>query len=289
MPCSHNFRIVTAIRHFRLEILDFVRNIPEMKPLESNRYRNYFLTGGVIFYLASVVVTTALAQGPADVSQFPPLDKLPGKVPHQVWSGLAGKWAAHHAQWKNSASNDVGAVVFLGDSITEGWSTLAADFPKMHVANRGIGGDITSGVLYRLDDDVLSLKPKAIVLLIGTNDLGDGADAEDPAHNIQLILDAIKKYDPNLKVIVCTVMPRGDAQHAEYVEKIKKLNSLITQEVKDNPNVTICDTWTALADEGGLPKSEDFKPDHLHLIPAGYAVWKGALTPVLGKLDLDKN
>src|ERR1035441_4233447 len=87
--------------------------------------------------------------------------------------------------------------VVLGDSITEGWKTLANDFPKMKVANRGIGGDITSGVLYRLKADVLSLNPAAIVLLIGTNDVGDGADADDVAANIKLILLAIKSFNPN--------------------------------------------------------------------------------------------
>jgi lysophospholipase L1-like esterase len=62
--------------------------------------------------------------------------------------------------------------VFLGDSITQGWNDLASAFPDMKVANRGInGGDTTRGVLIRLQDDVLSLDPAAIVLLIGTNDL----------------------------------------------------------------------------------------------------------------------
>jgi len=187
---------------------------------------------GAILVRSQIIIGTALApDSTTDASRFPSVDRLPGKVPPQVWKGLAGVWARDHAQWKATASNDVGAVVFLGDSITEGWSTLAEDFPKLKVANRGIGGDITSGVLYRLKADVLSLNPAAIVLLIGTNDVGDGADGEDVAENIRLILLAIKSYNPKLKVIVCKVMPRSD--HPNFTEKIQKAKSLSAKSCPD--------------------------------------------------------
>ena len=227
----------------------------------------------------------AVATDPNDLTQFPALDKLPGKVPPQVWTGLARVWRQRHVAWKTNAVNDVGAVVFLGDSITEGWRTLARDFPNLKVANRGIGGDITSGVLYRLKVDVLSLKPAAIVMLIGTNDLGDGAAPEDVAGNIQLILEAIKQYDPNLKVIVCKVMPREERGRQVYAEKIQKANSLVEAYVKTNPNFAICDTWGIYADDKGNPNPADFNPDTLHLNAAGYVVWKTALEPVIAKMD----
>lgn len=217
---------------------------------------------------------------PADVSQFPPLSQLPGKVPPGVWKGLSNVWHENHLKWSATASNDVGAVVFLGDSITQGWNTLAKDFPKMKVANRGIGGDITSGVLYRLAADVLSLNPEAIVLLIGTNDVGDGAKGEDVAANTKLILEAIKNYNPNMKVIVCKIMPRADGSPARDVE-IQKANALVEQYVKTQPNFSICDTWSAFTDGQNNQVAADFRPDRLHLNAAGYAVWKNTLDPVL--------
>jgi lysophospholipase L1-like esterase len=222
-----------------------------------------------------------------DASVFPGWDKLPGKVPPRSWARLGQVWASDHARWKATASNDVGAVVFLGDSITEGWRTLAADFPKLKVANRGIGGDVTSGVLYRLKADVLSLNPVAIVLLIGTNDFGDGGNPEDVAANMQLILLAIKNANPNTKVIVCKVMPRAEGSGPIYAEKIQKANSLIEQFVKGQPNFVMCDTWGIFADEKGNPNPEDFNTDHLHLNAAGYAVWKKALDPVMASLHLE--
>ena len=162
-------------------------------------------------------------------------------------------------------TNDIGAVVFLGDSITEGWITLARDFPNLKVADRGIGGDVTSGVLYRLQADVISLDPGAIVLLIGTNDLGDGSDPADVADNVKEILPAIKKFNPKLKVIVCKVMPRGDISVPVISAKIKQVNALVEDYVKTEPNFAICDTWSIFADDQGAPNPVDFRPDHLHL------------------------
>jgi lysophospholipase L1-like esterase len=220
---------------------------------------------------------------PDDVSQFPPVDQLPGRHPAKVWNGLAGVWARNHARWKTSATNDVGAVVFLGDSITDGWNTLAKDFPNLHVANRGIGGDITSGVLYRLKADVLNLKPAAVVLLIGTNDVGNNEDPADVADNIIEILHRLKNFNPNMPVIVCKTMPRGGA---EYPAKIKKLNDLVEAYAKTEPKFAICDTFAAFANENGGPNPADFKPDLLHPNAAGYVVWKAALDPVLARMKI---
>jgi len=243
----------------------------------------------VVPYVRADGYTIQLSQAAVDVSRFPSLDQLPGKVPRQVWNGLAGAWASSHARWAVTASNDVGAVVFLGDSITAGWNSLARDFPNFKVANRGIGGDLTSGVLYRLRADVLNLKPAAIVLLIGTNDIGNNMDPDDVAANIRLILQAIKEYDPKLKVIVCKVMPRADGGRLTFVEKIRRANSLVEEFVKGEPNFAICDTWSIYADETGAPNPADFNSDRLHLNAAGYKVWKTALDPVIAKLQLPEN
>jgi lysophospholipase L1-like esterase len=232
------------------------------------------------FVLSSIALAWSVSA--ADVSTFPSRDQLPGKVPPYVWPGLAKVWSQRHAVWKSSASNDVGAVVFLGDSITQGWGgKLATSFPNLKVANRGIGGDITSGVLYRLQEDVLALNPSAIVLLIGTNDAGDGATGDDIADNTKSILQAIKKFNPNLKVIVCQIMPREDKNADAHNEVIKKANSLVADYVKTEPNFALCDTWTAFCGPDGKQDAADFVKDRLHLNAAGYAVWKKTLDPVM--------
>ncbi|MGA2029293.1 MAG: GDSL-type esterase/lipase family protein [Verrucomicrobiota bacterium] len=237
---------------------------------------------GGVFTFAQNTNAPAIA---TDVSQYPTNDSLlPGKGPAHVWSGLPKVWAQRHAQWMKTADQDQGSVVFLGDSITQGWNSLAHDFPNMKVANRGIGGDTTRGVLYRLEADVLALKPKAIVLLIGTNDLGNGANPDDVADNIEAILTAIKNYDPNLPVIVCKVMPRGNpSQH--FAEKIENLNSLVENFVRTQPNFYVCDTWSIYANENGDCPKDEF-PDLLHPNAMGYVKWESALKPIFVELGL---
>ena len=209
---------------------------------------------------------------------FPQLATIAGKSP-QVWNGLARNWEQRRRQFQATATNDVGAVVFLGDSITQGWKSLARDFPNLKVANRGIGGDISSGVLFRMQRDVLDLHPAAIVLLIGTNDLGDGSDPADVADNLKQILRAIKKYNPRLKVVVCKVMPRGSNAQSDFAGKIQRLNSLVGRFVQGKANVAICDTWSPFADAQGQPIPDYFNGDRLHLNAAGYAVWQQAARP----------
>jgi lysophospholipase L1-like esterase len=220
-----------------------------------------------------------------DVSTYPTNSALlPGKGPASKWSGLPKVWAARHAEWAKTAASDHGAVVFLGDSITEIWKTLPQDFPDLKVANRGISGDTTRGVLYRLDADVFSLNPRAIVLLIGTNDIGAGADPRDISWNIKEILKRIRKKYPKIPVIVCEVMPSSEEKHRPATT-IEKLNALIKKDVKHKSNVCLCDTWSIYAQPDGDCPVDEF-PDLLHPNAAGYAKWTAALKPIFAKLDL---
>ena len=226
-----------------------------------------------------------LAQDVMDASQFPTNTATwPGVGTTNYWNGLPAVWAHRHTDFAKTAAQDHGAVVFLGDSITQGWTTLAQDFPGMKVANRGIGGDITRGVLYRLDADVMSLDPKAIVLLIGTNDIGNGARPEDVAANIKAILDAIRQKAPTIPVIVCEVMPSSEKM-GRPPEKIEKINSMVKDEMSGQPNVYLCDTWSIFADANGDAPHDIFH-DLLHPNAAGYAKWTAALKPIFAKLNL---
>ena len=148
------------------------------------RMKSPFKLRSGLTFLASLSVIVLLAgcktgSAPArDVSHYPAdaATVLPGKGPLQTWTGFTNVWAERHAAWQRDTNNETGAVVFLGDSITQGWNSLAKVFPDFKVVNRGIGGDTTRGVLYRLNADVLALKPTAVVLLIGINDIGLNAE-----------------------------------------------------------------------------------------------------------------
>src|SRR6476620_4284261 len=96
----------------------------------------------------------------------------PGIGPIRKEDWFQKTWRERRAKFAEQKSQQKHALVFLGDSITQGWGDdFRGKFPHLKVANRGISGDTSRGLLARLDDDVLALDPSCIVLLIGTNDV----------------------------------------------------------------------------------------------------------------------
>ena len=212
-------------------------------------------------------------------------DGLPGTGPIRRYDWFKQLWVERRTEWAKTAEQDRHAVVFLGDSITQGWGGgLGAAFPGVKVANRGISGDTTRGVLIRLAEDVLSLDPAAVVLLIGTNDLEEGATPEVAAGNLKLILSALEKHDPKMPIVLCQVFP-SSATMKRPAEAIKAMNALYLASVKNDASVTYLETWALFADAGGDAKLAEF-PDLLHPNEVGYAKWAAALRPILATLGL---
>jgi lysophospholipase L1-like esterase len=214
----------------------------------------------------------------------PPASEFPGTGPVQPGIWFRGLWKEKRTAWAAAKEQERGSVVFLGDSITQGWGSLAKDFPNMRVANRGISGDTVRGVRQRLKGDVLDLQPKAVVLLIGTNDLGLGAAPELVAENTKALLAEMRQANPQLPIIVCKVMP-SNASKQRPTEKISRLNTLVDEAVQGDAHLIRADTFGVFADEDGNAKKEEF-PDLLHPNAAGYAIWKAVLDPILTKLQL---
>jgi len=205
-------------------------------------------------------------------------DGLPGAGPIRRYDWFRNLWMQKRSAWAKRVEQDAGAVVFLGDSITQGWGDdLGGAFPGMKVANRGISGDTTRGMLLRLRDDVLALKPTGIVMLMGTNDLEEGAEPETIAGNFKLIVAELKRHNADLPIVVCSVFP-SSATKKRPADKIKKVNELYAAAVKGDAQVTLIDTWTLFADAQGDAKAAEF-PDLLHPNKAGYAKWAAALRP----------
>jgi lysophospholipase L1-like esterase len=210
-------------------------------------------------------------------------DGVPGTGPIRTGAWFKPKWRDRRKHFEAIEGNEHGALVFFGDSITEGWGDqMKGMFEGVKVANRGIGGDTTRGMLGRLDEDVIALDPAGVVMLMGTNDLEEKADAETIAGNVKLIVEKLKAHNPKMPIVLCEVMP-SSAKKARPVEKIKELNKAYAEAMKDEPQVTVIDTWTLFAGDGGDAKIEEF-PDLLHPNAAGYAKWAAALRPALATL-----
>ncbi|MEZ5384197.1 MAG: GDSL-type esterase/lipase family protein [Prosthecobacter sp.] len=208
---------------------------------------------------------------------------LPGEGALRRYEGLVKRWPEFRAKWSQQVAQDQGAVVFLGDSITQGWGAdFKGKFTGMKLANRGIGGDTTRGMLIRLKEDVLSLNPAAIVMLLGTNDIEVGLEPEIIGRNFAAILAAIKAHSPSVPVVLCRMFP-SSPEKSRPRETIEKVNALYEAAVKGDPQVTVLDTWTLFADATGNADPRWFK-DLLHLNPEGYARWAAALHPLFATL-----
>jgi CubicO group peptidase (beta-lactamase class C family)/lysophospholipase L1-like esterase len=216
---------------------------------------------------------------------------LPGEGALRRYDGYVKKWGEFRSAWSKRVQQDQKAVVFLGDSITQGWGAKFKDkFPGMKLANRGIGGDTTRGMLIRLQQDVLSLNPSAIVLLLGTNDIEVGIDAAAIGRNFEKIIQAIKNHDTKTPIVLCRMFP-SSTEKMRPKEIIQQVNQLYEATVKGDPQITVVDTWTLFADETGDADPQWFR-DLLHLNTAGYDRWAAALRPIfatLGHLDTESD
>lgn len=174
-------------------------------------------------------------------------------------------------------------VVFMGDSITDGWK-LAEYFPQKPYINRGISGQTTSQMLLRFRPDVIDLKPKAVVILAGTNDIAGNTgpiSTDAIVANLTSMADLARAY--GIAVIFASIMPvsdhnkdqRGDPivqTRRRPPERILALNALIRKLCADRKLVYL-DYFSAMTDEGGLLK-ETLAYDGLHPNSAGYQLMK---------------
>ncbi len=212
-------------------------------------------------------------------------DGLPGTGPIRRYDWFTKLWQERRNKWATQVQQDQRAVVFLGDSITQGWhDDLDGSFPELKVANRGISGDTTRGVLIRLQEDVIALHPRAVVLLIGTNDLEENATPWVAASNIRLIIDELRRADPAMPVVLCQVMP-SSPQKKRPPHLIRRINQMLIELTADQPQVTVLDTWKLFAGPDNNAPAELF-PDLLHPNNLGYAKWGNALRPVFATLGL---
>lgn len=212
-------------------------------------------------------------------------DSMAGEGPVRRYDWMKNLWQKRRSTFASRVQQDQNAIVFLGDSITQGWGDdFRGAFGDRKVANRGISGDTTRGMLYRLKEDVLDVNPEAVVMLMGTNDLEEHATPKTIAGNVRLILKELQTHDPDMPIVICLVMPSSETK-SRPAGKIKRLNKLLTEIANKNDGVHLVDTWTPFANENGDAKKEEF-PDLLHPNDAGYQKWQAALEPTLNRLNL---
>jgi len=166
-------------------------------------------------------------------------------------------------------------VVFMGNSITEGWSHFRSEFfENKQYVNRGIGGQTTPQMLLRFRQDVVDLKPQIVVLLAGTNDIAGNTGPmtlEMIFNNMVSMCEIAKAND--IQVIISSVLPAFDYPWKPGLnpdKKIPKLNEMLKNYSKNN-GVQYCDYFSSMSDEkNGLLK--EYGSDGVHPNEAGYKV-----------------
>ena len=189
------------------------------------------------------------------------------------WPNLS-KYKDDNAKIGLSMTNE-NRVVFMGNSITEGWSKLNPDFFKgKPYINRGISGQTTPQMLIRFRPDVVNLKPEVVVILAGTNDIAGNtgpSTLEMIEDNIASMVEIAKAN--NIKVVLCSVLPAFDypwRPGLKPAEKIVNLNKWIKEYAEKN-NLIYVDYFSPMADEqNGLKK--EYSEDGVHPNEAGYKV-----------------
>lgn len=216
-------------------------------------------------------------EGPTPYPDKDDTSAWPGTGPIRVFPWMVENRAFFWTQRDKSRD----AVVFAGDSLVGNWKGLKDAFPGRKVGNRGIGGDVSRGLLFRFQEDVLDLEPAAIVLLVGTNDLSAHADVEGVIENLGAMVEQAKRKDPGMKVILNTVPPRAAANAPAQPGAVAALNARMAAFAADRENVILVDLHAALAGADGAPDSAFFQKDLLHLGPKGYAKWAELLQAAL--------
>lgn len=165
-------------------------------------------------------------------------------------------------------------VVFLGNSMTErgDWQELIGH--RIAVANRGIGGDNTFGVLARLDA-VTTIKPKKLFLMIGINDIGRGLPIAVISNNYRRIIKQITSDSPRTKIFLQSVLPmNSELLDADNLKGKEALVAELNKEIKriaDEEKLVFIDLWPVFSVDGQLKK--DLTADGIHLKPEVYGIW----------------
>lgn len=203
-------------------------------------------------------------------------------------------WLPRHEQKLADAKaiKDAGGkinLLFIGDSITQGWEKEGLATWEKHYAKRnafaiGFGGDRTENVLWRFHHGALeNMSPKLVVLMIGTNNTGHRhEDPKTTAAGIKNLLGELKQRLPESKILLLAIFPR-DEKPDGFLRQINNGVNAIIKDYADNKTVFFADINAAfLTKEGILPKK--IMPDLLHPNEEGYDIWAEALEPHLQKL-----
>jgi beta-glucosidase len=230
-----------------------------------------------LLYLTGILFTLTLAAAEKQHSATKPVPR-------------GGGWTKRHESFNKRVAKGECDLIFIGDSITQGWegrgkNVWAKFYGKRNAVNLGIGGDRTQHVIWRLDNgNLYRIKPKAAVIMIGTNNAGANS-SQEIADGVEAIVKQLRKKLPETKILVLGVFPRG-TNPADKRRKVNEGANAIFKKLADGKAVHYLDIGPKFLEKDGT-LTRKIMPDLLHLSQAGYTIWaesiEGKLKELMGE------
>ena len=174
-----------------------------------------------------------------------------------------------------------GGIICIGSSHMELWKTVAADLAPLTVHNYGVGGSrMTQAAVLFIDNLAIAFKPRAVILYEGSNDISAGSKPEVVLASFQKLHGKLHAALPETRLYVLGLVP-SPGKRFEKIEDVRKTNELLRKECETQSWMKFLDTTTPLLGADGKPRAECFIPGDIHMLPAGYAVWKSVIAPVV--------
>ncbi len=206
-------------------------------------------------------------------------------------------WIKRHESFVEIAKKGGVDVLFLGDSITDNWrkpeqgfAVWEKNFAPLHAANFGIGGDQTQHVLWRMKNGELSgIKPRAVVLMIGTNNTGLERDQLTPRNTtdevtagVTAIVQGLRTQLPETKILLLAIFPRAKLPTDPVRLQIGEINSALAR-LHDGKHILFLNIGDRFLEADGT-MSKEVMPDFLHPSTKGYEIWAEAIKNPLAEL-----
>ena len=230
---------------------------------------------------STLLICTLLLSLPLSAADKSKLHSALNPVPRQ------GGWMKRHNSFNDRVAKGNVDLVFIGDSITQGWEgrgkgVWAKHYGKRNTVNLGIGGDRTQHVIWRLDNGNLKdITPKAAIIMIGTNNSRDNSSKEI-AEGVTAIVKQIRSKSPKTQILLLGVFPRG-TNNADKRRQVNEAANKIFSKLDDGKHVHYLDIGPKFLQKDGT-LTKEIMPDLLHLSEKGYTIWAESIEDKLKEL-----
>ena len=254
-------------QHGRMVASTSLNRMPRLpKPILVVGLLGLGLWGGLVF-----------AQGSVGTLPKPPALKASGVL--ERTPSPDDHWAAAFKDFDRAdAAHPVmpGGVVFVGSSSVRLWSDMAQQFTAWPtIVNRGFGGSELADCARHVQRLVSLYQPRLVLVYAGDNDLAAGRLPQQVLESYQAFVEGVRERQPGLPVVFISIKP--SPSRARLMPSVREANRLIHAYTASRKNLYFVDVFTPMLGPDGEPRAELFRPDALHLSPAGYALWQSVI------------